>query len=159
MFCKKNVLKIFRKITKKPVVGSCFSKVTGFSFLPAPLLKWGTTKGVWKTSAQHSLFLEAQTFIPFRYIKSQIGSNSKTSKNLNMVSHFHWNHFYQCYFFPRILFFFSQFYFIFCRRWELIKMFLPKLTSLKYMQYIFNDLCNILCKWRWNLSFERKRYF
>ena len=106
VFCKKNVLKIFRKITKKPVVGSCFSKVTGFSFLPAPLLKWGTTKGVWKTSAQHSLFLEAQTFIHFRYIKSQIGSNSKTSKNLNMVSHFHWNHFYQCYFFPRILFLF-----------------------------------------------------
>ena len=63
----------------------------------------------------------------------------KASKNLNLVSHFHWKHFHRCYFlFPcffSVLSVLFPFLSLLIKRillsWELIKMFLPTLTSLK----------------------------
>ena len=65
----------------------------------------------------------------------------KASKNLNLVSHFHWSHFHCCYFlFPCFFLSFSvlfHFLSLLIKRillsWELIKMFLPPTTSLKYV--------------------------
>ena len=43
--------------------------------------------------------------------------------------------------------------------WELIKMFLPPLTSLKYVHVSIYKAIYILCKWCWNVSFGRKKKF
>ena len=82
-------------------------------------------------------------------------SNSKGFRDLNLVSHFHWSNFHRCYFlfqlFPCFFLSFSVlFHFflsllikrillnidyrnIYVLSWESIKMFLPTLTSLKYV--------------------------
>ena len=68
----------------------------------------------------------------------------KASKSVNLVSHFHWNHFHWCYFLFPDFFCLSQFYYIFCCRLELIKMFLATLTSWKYVH---------VSKWMWYVSY------
>ena len=65
----------------------------------------------------------------------------KASKNLNLVSHFNWSHFYRCYFlFPCFFLSLSVLFHFFLSllikriflSWDLMKMFLPPWTSLKY---------------------------
>ena len=92
----------------------------------------------------------------------------KASKNLNLVSHFDGSS--EVTFIGVVLFFhvflsfsvlFHFFLSLLTKRillsWQFIKIFLPTLTSLKYVHLNKLKAINILCKLRWNVSFGRKK--
>ena len=116
VFCKKGALKNFANFVGKHLC---------WSLLLIRLQAWHL---FWRISA-NNCFCTTITPLSIRFTLYSAPSSSslllllispmfvlvqipKASKNLNLVSHFHWSHFLCCYFFP-CFFWVSQFCFIF----------------------------------------------
>ena len=148
VFYKKGVLRNFAKFTGKHLCqGLFFNEVAGLG--PASLLKRDAGTGVFLWIFQN--FLGHLFFIKHLYWLLLASANISdvcfwfkftASKNLNLVPHFHWSHFHRCYFlFSCFFLFYSVLFHFFLSllikrillSWEFIKMFLPTLTSSKYV--------------------------
>ena len=96
VFCKKRCSKIFRKFHRKtPVLESLFDKVAGL----APILK-----NIYQRLLLHCTCTTHSYSSVLLYIQHLLHHHhcyqiQKASKNLNLLSHFHWSHFNRCYFF------------------------------------------------------------
>ena len=115
---KKGVLRNFAKFSGKYLCQSLFfHKITGLR--PATLLK-KTLAQVFSCDfckiSKNTFYYRTPLMATSDYVNISdvcfLVQIEKTSKNLNLVSHFHWSHFHRCYFLFQCLFCLSQFCFI-----------------------------------------------
>ena len=149
VFWKKGFFKNFVNVAVKHLWWSLFNKIA----VQKPIF-WRTFANYCFCTALASLAVPYQFYFIFSTFFLIITATAvdicfflvqiqKASENLNLISHFHWSHFHWCCFIFSFFFFLSfsvLFHFflsLLIKRillsWELMKMFLPTLTSLKHV--------------------------